>query len=85
MIARLITAAPALILAAALAVAGVWAVVHSIRSGRRLPAAPDNRQGTDTEALWTCRRIAAELLVDPDIARPANTYLRDTGEENQQP
>lgn len=35
MIARLITAAPTLVLAAAIATAGIWAVAHSIRSGRR--------------------------------------------------
>lgn len=33
---RLITAAPALILGAALVIAGVWAVVHSIRGDRHL-------------------------------------------------
>ncbi|MFG2352638.1 hypothetical protein [Streptomyces sp. NPDC048521] len=27
------------------------------RERTRLPAAPDNQPGTDTEALWTCRRI----------------------------
>lgn len=35
MITRLITAAPALLLAAALLAAGIWAVVHSIRGASR--------------------------------------------------
>lgn len=62
MIARLIIAAPALVSAAAIVVVGVSAIVHSIRGGRprRLPAAPDNQPGRDTEALWACRRIAAQ-------------------------
>ncbi|MFD5798656.1 hypothetical protein ACFWIO_35020 [Streptomyces diastatochromogenes] len=81
MIARLVTAAPALVFAAALVVAGIWAVVHSIRAGRRLPAAPDNRQGTDSEALWTCRHILRQPLIDPDIARRTNQYLRQKGDE----
>lgn len=33
---RLVTAAPALIFAAAMVIAGIWAVVHSIRAGRHL-------------------------------------------------
>lgn len=38
---------------------GLWAVWHAIAGQRRIPAAPDNRPGTDTGALWTCRRIGA--------------------------
>lgn len=90
MITRLVTAAPVLIFAAAIFTAGIWAVIHSIRgrglkltalvraarwlTRRRVPAAHDNHQGTDTDALWACRRIARQLLIDPNIARPANNY-----------
>lgn len=35
MISRLVTAAPALVPAVAVLAAGIWAVVHSIRSGTR--------------------------------------------------
>jgi hypothetical protein len=73
---RLVTAAPALTLLAALAVAAIWAIAHSIRSGRHVPAAPDNRPGIDSEALITCRRISRQPLTDPEIARRAHHYLR---------
>lgn len=48
---------------------------------RRTPAADDNQAGTNATDLWTCRRIEAEPLADPDASRRLITYLRDTGEE----
>jgi len=54
-----------------------WAIRRYLR---RKPAAPDNVPPQDTEALWICRRIAALPTTNPDIARPANNYLRP-GEE----
>lgn len=65
-------------LAIAAAVVAVWAIRRYLR---RKPAAPDNVPPQDTAALWICRRIAALPLTDPDVARPANAYLRDPGEE----
>ncbi|MFJ8583674.1 hypothetical protein ACIRD2_03300 [Streptomyces sp. NPDC093595] len=46
---------PAILLApgAVMAARSLW------RERHRIPAAPDNRAGTDTDALQTCRRIAA--------------------------
>jgi hypothetical protein len=49
---------PLAVAAGALAV-GVWAVWHAIAGPRRIPAAPDNRPGVDTDTLATCRRIDA--------------------------
>lgn len=57
-----------------------------VRAARRLahrsvPASRDNQPGTDTSALWTCRRIARQPLTDPDISRRANQYLRRKGDQ----
>lgn len=57
MIARLITAAPALLPLVGVLVVGIWATAHAIYAGRRAPAAADNQPGTDTDDLIICRRI----------------------------
>lgn len=44
---------------AVLAPGAVMAARTLWRERHHLPAAPDNRPGTDTDALWTCRRISA--------------------------
>ncbi|GGV46172.1 hypothetical protein [Streptomyces spectabilis] len=51
---------------------GVQAALHWVRSRRspRIPAAPDNQPGTNTDDLWECRRIHA-------------TNQPHTGEEKQ--
>ncbi|QCX81182.1 hypothetical protein C9F11_37995 [Streptomyces sp. YIM 121038] len=42
---------------------GVQAALHWARTRRlrqpQVPAAPDNQPGTNTDALWECRRIHA--------------------------
>lgn len=44
---------------AVLAPGAVMAARTLWRERHHLPAAPDNRPGVDTDALWTCRRISA--------------------------
>lgn len=58
-----------LILLATLALAGIWAIAHSIRAGRRhrIPAAPDNQPGHDEGLLQLCRLIA---LTKPRKEKP---------------
>lgn len=47
-------------LAAAWYAAGAAMAARTLwRERRHLPAAPDNQPPTDTEDLWTCRRINA--------------------------
>lgn len=66
----------------AITAAGLCAVRYNLRRCRHLPAAPDNVPPTDTDDLWTCRRILAEPLADPDATRRLINYLRDNGEED---
>ncbi|MGW3196259.1 hypothetical protein ACWDBD_17065 [Streptomyces sp. NPDC001118] len=74
MIDRIATAAPALVWAAAVLAAGIWAIAHSIRAGRRhndQQAAwltvcngerPEPGQpGTDQHLLEQCTAICPEL------------------------
>ncbi|MFJ3812233.1 hypothetical protein ACIPWE_38460 [Streptomyces sp. NPDC090073] len=74
---------PRLILFAVLAPGAFIAIRTLWRERHRLPAAPDNQRGTDTGALDTCRQIARQPLVDPDISRRTNDYLRR--KEGEQP
>ena len=70
MIARLITAAPALLPLAGVLVVGIWAIAHAIYAGRHVPAAPDNQQGTDVDDLITCRRILRETETRKEKPKP---------------
>lgn len=67
----------------AITAAGTWLAFRCARflGQHDMPAAPDNQPGTDADDLWTCRRIAAEPLADPDHTRRLINYRRDTGEE----
>lgn len=68
----------------AFVVGGTWIAFRCARflgATDRIHAAPDNQAGTNTDDLWTCRRIGAEPLADPDQTRRLINYLRDTGEE----
>jgi hypothetical protein len=59
------------------------AALAALTFWRHLPAAPDNQPGRDTDALWTCRRISALPVTDPDISRTAIRYLRNRKEKPQ--
>lgn len=69
-----------------IAAVGTWLAFRCARflgTQDRVPAAPDNQPGTNTDDLWTCRRIGSEPLANPDQTRRLINYLRDTGEEQQ--
>ncbi|WP_432027411.1 hypothetical protein [Streptomyces sp. 1222.5] len=72
---------PRLILFAVLAPGALLAIRTLWRERRRLPAAPDNQAGIDLAALNTCAEIARQPLIDPDISRRTNDYLRKKGEQ----
>jgi hypothetical protein len=68
---RLILAAPALVPLAGVLAVGIWTVAHSICGHRtRIPAADDNKPGTNADDLWACRRINALPSAQPRKEKP---------------
>lgn len=71
---------PNLAIAASIAYLGYRIIRWSLRDTRHLPAAPDNIQPTDEDALIECRRIHRLEVRDPETPRRVWTHLRDKGE-----